>query len=173
MYIKSIRNFRTSIKQEKPDTRSNRFIDEHFIGTYNAEQIKGFFGMYHGIKDRPDKYLRSTALNVAADEQAIYEFMQNAVDCRSTHFFIFYNESYFLAINNGSPFNEKDVKAILNLGQSDKGNAEIGSYGVGFKLTHRLIGKDDGVEELINEYKGPIVFSWSRRRELEIFCKKI
>lgn len=171
MFIKSIRNFRTSIKQEKPDTRSNKFIDEHFIGTYNAEQIKGFFGMYHGIKDRPDKYLRSTALNVAADEQAIYEFMQNAVDCRSSHFFIFYNESYFLAINNGSAFNEKDVKAILNLGQSDKGNAEIGSYGVGFKLTHRLIGKDDGIEELINEYKGPIVFSWSRRRELEDFLQ--
>lgn len=169
MFIKSIHNFRTSIKLEKPDSRNNKFIDEHFIGTYNSEQIKGFFGMYHGIKDRPDKYLRSTAVNVAADEQAIYEFMQNAVDCKSTHFFIFYNESFFLAINNGAPFNDKDVKAILNLGQSDKGNAEIGSYGVGFKLAHRLIGKDDGIDELINEYKGPIVFSWSKFREFEEF----
>jgi hypothetical protein len=68
MFIKSIRNFRTSIKQEKPDTRSNRFIDEHFIGTYNTEQLKGFFGMYHGIKDRPDKYMNFNALNVAAGE---------------------------------------------------------------------------------------------------------
>lgn len=169
MFIKSIHNFRTSIKLEKPDSRNNRFIDEHFIGTYNSEQIKGFFGMYHGIKDRPDKYLRSTAVNVAADEQAIYEFMQNAVDCKSTHFFIFYNESFFLAINNGAPFNDKDVKAILNLGQSDKGNAEIGSYGVGFKLAHRLIGKDDGIDELIKEYKGPVVFSWSKFREFEEF----
>lgn len=156
---------------EKPDTRYNKYIDEHFVGTYNNENIKGFFGMYHGIKEEPAKFLASTAVKVAADEQAIYEFIQNAVDCESTHFYIFYNEKYFLAINNGKPFNESDVKALLNFGQSNKGNVEIGSFGVGFKLTHRLVGKDDGVEELVKEYKGPVVFSWSKPQEIKDFLK--
>lgn len=156
---------------EKPDTRYNKYVDEHFVGTYNKEDIKGFFGMYHGIKEEPARFLASTAVKVAADEQAIYEFIQNAVDCESTHFYIFYNEKYFLAINNGKPFNESDVKALLNFGQSNKGNVEIGSFGVGFKLTHRLVGKDDGVEELVKEYKGPVVFSWSKPQEIKDFLK--
>jgi len=166
MFIKSIRNFRTSIKLEKPDTRNNKYIDEHFVGTYNDDDIKGFFGMYHGIKDEPEKFIASSAAKIAADEQAIYEFIQNAVDCQSSHFYIFYNEEYFLAINNGIPFTNSDVKAILNFGQSNKSYAEIGSFGVGFKLTHRLVGKDDGVDELIKEYKGPVIFSWSKKTEL-------
>jgi hypothetical protein len=59
----------------------------------------------------------------------------------------------------------------LNFGQSNKGNVEIGSFGVGFKLTHRLVGKDDGVEELVKEYKGPVVFSWSKPQEIKDFLK--
>lgn len=172
MLIKNIRKFRTSIKNKKKDTRNNKYVNEHFVGAYDNKDNKGFFGMYHGIKEEPAKYLASTAVKVAADEQAIYEFIQNAVDCKSTHFYMFYNEKYFLAINNGKPFTGSDVEALLNFGQSNKGNVEIGSFGVGFKLTHRLVGVDDGVEELIKEYKGPVIFSWSKPQDINDFLIK-
>lgn len=75
--------------------------------------------MYHG--DKPDiaSYLPSI-LKIAEDGQAIYEFLQNAADCGSTHFYIFYNEKYFLAINNGSPFDVEGLQSILNIAQTTK-----------------------------------------------------
>ena len=59
-------------------------------------------------------------LNIAEDNQAVYEFLQNAVDCGSTHFYAFYNNDYFLAVNNGSKFSKEGLKSILNIAQSTK-----------------------------------------------------
>ncbi|MDR2065231.1 MAG: hypothetical protein LBP85_05950 [Prevotellaceae bacterium] len=171
MKIKSAKSFRSWYKTEIIEIdRNNPDYDENFVGTYykkNGRKIKGFFEMYHG--DKPDiaGYLLSI-LKIAEDGQAIYEFLQNAVDCNSTHFYIFYNEKYFLAINNGEPFDVKGLRAILNIAQGDKKDADkIGRFGIGFKLAHRLVGKNEGADELINQYKGPILFSWSKSEDLE------
>lgn len=176
MKIKSAKSFRfwykTKIKEiEKTDQTHN----ENFVGTYHKENgkktIKGFFEMYHG--DKPDiaSYLPSI-LKIAEDGQAIYEFLQNAVDCGSTHFYIFYNEKYFLAINNGSPFDTEGLQSILNIAQTTKKDPDkIGRFGIGFKLAHRLVGKNEGTNELVKQYKGPILFSWSKLEDLESLLK--
>jgi hypothetical protein len=172
MKIRSAKSFRlwykTKVKElEWNDARYN----ENFVGTYHKvsgkKTIKGFFEMYHG--DKPDiaSYLPSI-LKIAEDGQAIYEFLQNAVDCGSTHFYIFYDENYFLAINNGNPFDTEGLQSILNIAQTTKKDPDkIGRFGIGFKLAHRLVGKNEGTDELVRLYKGPILFSWAKLEDLE------
>jgi len=172
MKIKSNKSFRywykTKVKEIERDDYTH---NENFVGTYHKENgkktIKGFFEMYHW--DKPDiaSYLPSI-LKIAEDGQAIYEFLQNAVDCGSTHFYIFYNEKYFLAINNGSPFDIEGLQSILNIAQTTKKDPDkIGRFGIGFKLAHRLVGKNEGTDELVRQYKGPILFSWAKLEDLE------
>jgi len=169
--IKSAKSFRFWYKTKvKEIERNNLSHNENFVGTYhveNGKKIKGFFEMYHG--DKPDivSYLPSI-LKIAEDGQAIYEFLQNAVDCNSTHFYIFYNENYFLAINNGEPFDIKGLQSVLNIAQTTKKSCDkIGRFGIGFKLIHRLVGKNEGVSELVNQYKGPILYSWAKLQDLQ------
>ena len=127
--------------------------------------------MYHGHKEDIAGYLPSI-LKIAEDGQAIYEFLQNAVDCNSSECHIFYNDDYFLAINNGKAFSIDEVVSLLNIAQSPKKDADkIGRFGVGFKLVHRLVGQGDGASELVNDYKGPVLFSWSKQEDLEDFLK--
>ncbi len=172
MKIKSAKSFRYWYKAKvKEIDRNDQTHNENFLGTYHRESgkktIKGFFEMYHG--DKPDiaSYLPSI-LKIAEDGQAIYEFLQNAVDCGSTHFYIFYNEKYFLAINNGSPFDTEGLQSILNIAQTTKKDPDkIGRFGIGFKLAHRLVGKNEGTDELVRQYKGPILFSWAKLEDLE------
>jgi hypothetical protein len=161
------RKFRESIavREEKENYFQNRDID--FIGSYypNKEnwQKKGFFNLYHGIKDNEENSIE-TLVKIAEDSQAIYEFLQNAVDANADKFFVFYNEKYFAVINNGDKFTADGVESILNIAQSTKNNDEkrIGKFGVGFKLIHRLVGKSDGLKEIIKDYKGPVLFSWNQ-----------
>ncbi|PKQ68073.1 DUF3883 domain-containing protein [Raineya orbicola] len=164
MHIKSIKAFRYWYKtKEKSISPERNEYDENFIGTYtfqNNKKIKGFFEMYHGDKPDIETYLPSI-LKIAEDGQAIYEFLQNAVDCNSSHFYLFYDDTYFLAINNGEPFDLNGVKAILNIAQTTKKSCDkIGRFGIGFKLVHRLVGKNEGTNEIVHLYKGPILFSW-------------
>lgn len=176
MKIKSAKSFRfwykTKVKEIEKYSPSH---NENFVGTYhteNGKKIKGFFEMYHG--DKPDiaSYLPSI-LKIAEDGQAIYEFLQNAVDCNSTHFYIFYNEKYFLAINNGEPFDIEGLQSVLNIAQTTKKSCDkIGRFGIGFKLVHRLVGKNEGVSELVNQYKGPILFSWAKLQDLQGLMNK-
>jgi len=116
--------------------------------------------LYHGEKESESGFIKS-AIEIAEDGQAIYEFLQNAVDANASEFFIFYTQDYFLAINNGDKFTEDGVKSILNISQSTKENSSstIGKFGIGFKLVHRLVGKNNGLEE-IEKYNGPVLFSW-------------
>ena len=68
-------------------------VDENFMGCIYKDRENtqlGFFNLYHGDKENIETYLPSV-LDIAEDNQAIYEFLQNAVDCGSTHFYAFYN----------------------------------------------------------------------------------
>ena len=158
MEIRSNKVLRFSIKT-KEGADQNENTDSDFIGDLHKDGKiikKGFFSVYHGIKPNITSYLHGI-LKIAEDGQAIYEFIQNAVDCNSRHFWIFYNDEYFLAINNGEPFERNDIASILNIGQSEKQNLienekcdKIGRFGIGFKLVHRLVGENDGSSELTN-----------------------
>jgi hypothetical protein len=164
MNIKDIAQFRTYYRNTFPAKRQgNDFINEHFIGSYNKDKVEGFFAFINGDKknDEIGSFLKSF-LDMAKDTQAIYEFLQNAVDANSTKFLMFYDEEYLMVINNGEPFSYEGVRSILNVGQSTKANDEntIGKFGIGFKLVHRLVGESSGIEELETGQVGPIVFSW-------------
>ena len=165
MKIKSAKSFRKHIWEKPRGGNKEKSIDYNFVGSFaeiGNETRHGFFKMYHGIKPDIAGFLPSL-LKIAEDGQAIYEFLQNAVDCNSTHFYIFYNEKYFLAINNGEPFDTEGLQSVLNIAQTTKKSCDkIGRFGIGFKLVHRLVGKNEGVSELVNQYKGPILFSWSK-----------
>lgn len=167
----NIKKYRNYYAKTKEDTDSLR--DLNFLGCYHTENEKivkkGFFNLYHGDKPSEIDFLRSQ-VEIAEDSQAIYEFLQNAVDANSTSFYIFWDKENFLAINNGSKFKEQDISSILNFSQSTKSNDsknKIGKFGIGFKLIHRLVGNDNdndneanGLNAIINDYSGPILFSW-------------
>lgn len=171
MRIKDIRHFRKWLKLETDN--ENKY--ENFIGfsypygtdSRSETKARGFFNVYHNQAKDIETRL-STVLDMAQDSQAIYEFVQNAVDCNSTAFFMFYEDNHFVAINNGDPFNLEGIRAILNFAQSTKTRDEnIGKFGVGFKLIHRMVGAGNGLQELTHNYTGPILFSWSNRKQLD------
>ena len=166
MIVNSAKEYRTWFKTQEARPE----VNEDFMGCSYDTPIgkkKGFFNLFHGKKDDIERYLPSL-LDIAEDNQAIYEFLQNAVDCGATHFWAFYNEKYFLAVNNGSKFSLDGLSSILNIAQSTKITASsIGRLGIGFKLAHRLVGKGNGIHELIHENKGPIMFSWDDSSQLQ------
>ncbi len=148
MKVKSAQELRNWIVQEKElitDIKNSKY-DPNFLGCINNNRDKfGFFKVYHGDKENVKDFL-STILRIAEDGQAIYEFIQNAADCESDLFYISYNSNYFLALNNGHPFSSKDINSILNISQSSKFDCEkIGRFGIGFKLVHRLVGRNEGL----------------------------
>lgn len=176
MKIKSTKFFREKYMTDIRHIQPNSGYNPDFIGCVhedsNSGYVKGFFDMYHGDKQDIGSFL-SGNLKIAEDGQAIYEFMQNAADCGSTSFYMFYNDDYFLAVNNGRPFTLGGLRSLLNVGQSDKKSAsQIGRFGIGFKLVHRLVGKSDGKHELLHENKGPIMFSWSKKEDLIALLNK-
>lgn len=176
MKIKNIQEYRSFYKNQRPVSND---LEEHFIGNYyldknNNQKKYGWFTIYHGDKDgygTPEAGIENflqSFLDMAKDGQAVYEFLQNAVDARSTHYSMVWGKDemdgnhYLLVANNGTMFNLDSVRSILNVGSSTKSNDShtIGKFGIGFKLAHRLVGKDNGLQELINEHSGPILFSW-------------
>ncbi len=184
MKIKSAGHLRKYIQEEVGGYTEPRF-DCDFIGNIHGD-VKtgnlGFFKIYHGIADDIVGHLQGT-LKMAEDGQAIHEFIQNAVDCGSTAFWIYHNSEYFVAINNGAPFNKDQIASILNTGQSEKRKLnekdrcdKIGRFGIGFNLIHRLVGEDDGISELTElksgKLKGPILFSWFEECQLKQFFEQ-
>ena len=171
MKIKDISKFRTYWKEKE----GFQGFDENFIGT-NHKGVNGFYrivnGTVHDIKADLTPKLQN-----AQDEQAIYEFLQNAADSNSSNCAVIYDEDYFMVINNGLPFTVKDVEAILNSFQGTKADKsqkqncdKIGRYGIGFKLVHRLVGKSDGAKELIENLDGPVIFSWFDKKQFNDFA---
>ena len=172
MKIKNIREFRTYFKVEVNELREENRV-EHFVGQKktlsSGENVFGFFHIYHGDKAdiRKGNFLNSF-LDMAKDSQVLYEFLQNAVDADSSHFHMYYDDDYLLVVNNGKPFDFEGVRSILNVGSSSKeSRSEIGRFGLGFKLVHRLIGDKAGVEEMARDNLGPVIFSWSRGEQLQ------
>lgn len=145
MKIKSANYFRQKYHTDIRGFKEGSGYDVDYIGSSHTlstgERVKGFFDLYHGDKESIEGLL-STFLKIAEDGQAIYEFLQNAADCGSSLFYLFYDEKYLIAVNNGEAFNQKGLRSILNISQSVKQSAsEIGRFGIGFKLVHRLVGK--------------------------------
>jgi hypothetical protein len=174
MKIKSAKSFRQWYKNLIPARKKHpEDWNENFMGTLHEDE-SGFLQMYHGGREDIYGFLRKE-VEMAEDGQAIYEFVQNAADSDSTKFYMFYDQNYLIVINNGSVFSKEGVKSILDIGQSfGKQNSEkIGRYGIGFKLVHRLVGKSSGLDELLNVdeqgYRGPILFSWSNKSQLDNF----
>lgn len=175
MQIKDVRQFRSFYKQKiREDNRANR--NEHFIGTRHQQEdggVYGFFDIYHGDKEGHGEndgirgFLEGF-LDMAKDGQAVYEFMQNAVDANSSRFALFWGldeedqQPYLLVVNNGEMFDMESIRSILNVGVSTKSADAhtIGKFGIGFKLAHRLVGKENGLDELIHQNFGPVLFSW-------------
>jgi len=173
MKIKNIRTFREFYKTNIIESNeSNR--NPHFAGDEMNGQGRefGFFHMFNGHGDIENKL--STILNIAGDSQAIYEFMQNAVDANSRNFILskyeYDKNNYLVVINDGDYFDLQSVISILAIGASSKyrNPDNIGQFGVGFKLAHRLIGPDNSLTELLEENKGPILFSWANNEIKEL-----
>ena len=81
MKIKSINNLRWHYKTIVRQKKGYEY-DSNFVGTYHkdgAKTINGFFELFHGDKPNIARFLPSV-LKIAEDGQAIYEFLQNAVD---------------------------------------------------------------------------------------------
>jgi hypothetical protein len=162
--------FRKFFKEEI--ARETNRLDLNFIGSLHPDKKRtetGFAKLIYGNREDLGKLLGTIALNVAADDQAIYELIQNADDCKSTFFSVSYNEKYLLCINNGNYFSDNDMSAIINVAGNFKEGEDIGTFGIGFKILHRLVGIDDGRDAIINNYAGPIVFSWNKPSQFERF----
>ncbi|MCA0387086.1 MAG: DUF4433 domain-containing protein [Bacteroidetes bacterium] len=168
MHVKSIKDFRSfykeKIKQIQGDNR-----DEHFVGhstEQSGEKIFGFFELFHGDKEDINKFIKPF-LDLAPDSQAVYEFLQNAYDAEAQIFAFLFNEDYLFVFNNGKKFSFEGIRSILNIGQSTKeSKSNVGKFGIGFKIVHRLLGESDGQKEL-NNYSGPVVFSWNKLDDLK------
>ncbi len=169
LYTRNAFHFRKYFKEQ----RSANYIDLNFIGALhkpiNKPPVEGFASLTVGNREDVGKYLSTVALNVAADDQAIYELIQNADDSKSSFFSVSYNEKYLLCINNGNYFSDNDMSAIINVAGNFKEGEDIGTFGIGFKILHRLVGKDDGRDAIINDYYGPIIFSWNKPSQFEKF----
>lgn len=155
--------------------RESGHVDLNFVGSLHPDKKRretGFSKLIYGNREDLGKLLGTIALNVAADDQAIYELIQNADDCKSSFFSVSYNEDYLLCINNGNYFSDRDMSAIINVAGNYKDGEDIGTFGIGFKILHRLVGADDGREAIINDYAGPIIFSWNKFFQLEGFLKE-
>lgn len=171
MKVRDIQNFRFFYKTGVRKTW-DRNRDENFVGSsisLNGKTNFGFFDIYHGDKAEKEgiQGFLGGFLDMAQDSQAVYEFLQNAVDANSTTFEMYYDDEYFLAFNNGKQFNFEGIRSILNVGVSTKSqdSSNIGRFGIGFKLIHRLVGEKSGWEELKN-LAGPILFSWNNVEQL-------
>lgn len=170
LYTRNAKFFREYFRQERTDSRHQ---DINFVGSLhlepNGKKKEGFASLIYGNREDVGKLLGTIALNVAADDQAIYELIQNADDCKSSFFSVSYNEKYLLCINNGNYFSDNDMSAIINVAGNFKEGEDIGTFGIGFKILHRLVGTDDGRDAIINNYAGPIIFSWNKPFQFEKF----
>lgn len=169
LLTKNAQFFRRYFKKERSDGRE----DLNFVGSLYKQgrrNIQGFASLTLGNREDVGKYLSTVALNVAADDQAIYELIQNADDSGSGLFSVSYNEKYLLCINNGSCFTYQDMAAIINVAGNFKDGEDIGTFGIGFKILHRLVGADDGRDAIVSDYAGPIIFSWYKREQFDQFA---
>ncbi|MBX2980489.1 MAG: AAA family ATPase [Flavobacteriales bacterium] len=181
MRIKNIAAYRRQLQAEfnvHPDWEAD------FMGgrtEVEGRPVDGFFKFWQSStapgREAIAGKLRGV-LEMAQNDQAIYEITQNAADCGATDLRLWYDDKQFLALNDGDAFDVRDVKSILDtfgsekaLGQRPGKEGMIGQYGVGFKLFHRLVGKESGLEELLDQQAGPMIFSWNSAAQLDAFLQ--
>lgn len=180
--VKNIHQYRKYYQENEANSEDPK-IDIDFVGCKSFEGNRvtklGFFSLVNSPSSEDEAaFLRSVALNIAADHQAVYELIQNADDAGSKMVLIYINEDFLLAVNTGKPFkyakynpegqkNSGRVASILKFGQSDKRIEDIGTFGIGFKIVHRLLGEDDAADAIVKDYKGPIVFSWFAKDQFQ------
>lgn len=179
MHIKDIAAFRRHLQSEfgvnpawEPDLMGSRV-------EVDGKPVDGFFKFWQSSTAAGREAIAGKlrgVLEMAQNDQAIYEITQNAADCGATDLRLWYDDEHFLAFNDGEAFDERDVKSILDTFGSEKTLRQrsgqegmIGQYGVGFKLFHRLVGRESGLEELLDHGAGPMIFSWSSPAQLESF----
>ena len=64
----------------------------------------------------------------------VFELLQNAEDAKATKVkFELEKENLVFKHNGTKDFNESDINAITNIGDSNKDENEIGKFGIGFK----------------------------------------
>jgi hypothetical protein len=110
-------------------------LDLNFVGSLYPDISRsetGFSKLIYGNKENLGKLLGTIALNVAADDQAIYELIQNADYCKPLFFSVSYSEKSLLCINNGNYFSDQDVAG------NHKEGEVIGIFGIGLKILHKL-----------------------------------
>ena len=174
LYLRNTAKFREWYKRVESRNDDNS-IDTEFVNIFHpvpSRKEKGLPYLIYGTRKDIGGFLRSASLNVAADQQAIYELLQNADDSGANFFSVTYNEEYLLCINNGTCFTNNNMSALINIGDSDKNGEDIGTFGIGFKILHRLLGEDDGLDAIINDYAGPIIYSWPEWRYLKMFMEE-
>ncbi|GJM33168.1 MAG: hypothetical protein DHS20C18_21690 [Saprospiraceae bacterium] len=123
------------------------------------------------------------------DIQVFFEMLQNANDEEADNIFFFFSEDSLLIINNGYPFEtnggeKRQLRHFLAKGQGRKSNdlEATGEKGRGSKLLFNLllnekVNEDEIIEDsgkqlwkaLIEDLKGPILFSWGSRDQIEKF----
>lgn len=68
----------------------------------------------------------------------ILELVQNADDCQSKEVFFKLEKNRLIVENTGTPFDEKNVVALSNIGRSTKNEDHIGFFGIGFKSVFQV-----------------------------------
>ena len=147
-----------------PDLVGSRWPTGH----YEGKDLKiGFFELFNGeTPDLPRSLF--TTINIAQTNQATFEFIQNAVDAGATEMHVWIEDDVLTVVNNGKTFDSAAVRAILNVGASEKTEKSIGKFGIGFKLVHALVA-DNPAKDLIEDGRGPIIFSWNGKENLDDF----
>ena len=169
LYTRNAYKFRKFFKE---NVREYGPIDLEYVGALPPDKnIKtaGFAKLIYANREDIGKYLESIPLSIAADYQAIYELIQNADDSKSSFVSLSYDEKYLLCINNGNYFSDQDMSALISIANNYKSGEDIGSFGIGFKILHRLVGKGDGKDAIIEDYAGPIIFSWNKKSSVFIY----
>lgn len=72
-------------------------------------------------------------------------------------------KTIYSALTTATIFQTGDMSAIINVAGNYKDGEDIGTFGIGFVKYYTDCWKDDGAwEAIINDYAGPIIFSWKR-----------
>ena len=90
----------------------------------------------------------------------IYELIQNAEDAHSSLITIQLEKDRLIFSNNGKCFTESNTKSLIKLGYSDKGEEDIGKFGIGFKSVF-------SVSECPEVYSGKLSFRFLKQLEIE------
>lgn len=129
--------------------------------------------------------------------QVFYELLINADDANANQIAFFIGNDYLIVFNNGDPFytdiltegslRKGQLKAFIKGGDKFDDDTKIGKFGKGSKLIYDLmISYQDEtsdqiedktgtklIESIIEQFKGPILFSWNKLAHLESLFNQI